>query len=131
MAGIKKEINDIGNVTTFWPIRDQRSEEVELWKQEIELLFNQWELSIVVVLNPRGKPFSLSASVHWATPRIFTLLNVLVDIWISSFINIYTANYNFRYVIPFPPNSTMPLYGKNVTFRLSRKVILKWNSLAK
>ena len=92
----------------------QISEEGCLWKKETELLSNQSEISNVVVLNPSGKPFSLSASVHWATPRIFTLLNVLVDIWISSFINIYTANYNFRYVIPFPPNSTMPLYGKKM-----------------
>ena len=79
MAGIKKEINDTGNVATFWPIRGQRSEEVELWKQEIEFLFNQWEINNVVVLNPRGKPFSLSASVHWATQRTFTLLTMLVD----------------------------------------------------
>ena len=80
MAGIKKEINDTGNVAIFWPIRGQRSEEVELWKQEIELLFNQWEISIVVVLNPRGKPFSLSASVHWATHRTFNYVGWLFEI---------------------------------------------------
>ena len=78
MAGIKNEINDTGNGTTLWPIRGQISEEVELLKQEIELLFNQWEISNVVVLNSRGKPFSWSASVHWAAYRKSILLSVLV-----------------------------------------------------
>ena len=80
MAGIKKDIIGTGYWTTFWPISGQRSQEVELWRQEIELLFNQSETSDVVVLNPRGKPFSLSASVHWATHRTFNYVGWLFEI---------------------------------------------------
>ena len=86
MAGIKNEINDTGNGDTFWPIRGQRSEEVELYKQEIELLFNQWEISHVVVLNPRGKPFSLSPSAHWAAHK-----NVLVE-----YLKLFMCEYSKR-----------------------------------
>ena len=51
LAGIKNENND--------DIQD-----VELWRQEMELLSDQSEISKVVILNPKAKLFSFSTTVH-------------------------------------------------------------------
>ena len=40
------------------------TQEVELWKQEMEFLSDQSEISNVVILNHKAKLFSFSTTVH-------------------------------------------------------------------
>ena len=49
-------------------------QEVELWKQEIELLSDQSEISNVVILNHKAKLVSFSTTVHKATHSSVALL---------------------------------------------------------
>ena len=81
------------------PIRGQRSQEVELWRQEIELLLNQWEISNVVVFNPNGKPSSLSDSAHWAAHAKIILLSVLVN-----YLKVFMCELQFQIYRVIKPN---------------------------
>ena len=40
------------------------TQEIELWKQEMEFLSDQSEISNVVILNLKAKLFSFSTTVH-------------------------------------------------------------------
>ena len=48
-------------------------QEVELWKQEMELLPDQSEISDVVILNQKAKLCSFSTTVHQATHSSFAI----------------------------------------------------------
>ena len=64
---VQKEIGWAGIKWTFYLAGIKMRimiQEVELWKQEMELLPDQWEISNVVILNHKAKLFSFRTTVH-------------------------------------------------------------------
>ena len=76
---VPREIGWAGIKWTFYRagIKKMRMmiQEVELWKQEIELLSDQSDISNVVILNHKAKLVSFSTTVHKATHSSCPSLN--------------------------------------------------------